>query len=64
MKLEMCQSEYDRLVAQCGFTDSEIEVLGYKRRGWANEDIAAEMYCSSRTVKRRVRSIKLKMGMK
>lgn len=62
MKLEMRQSEYDRLLAECGFTDEEKAVLGLKRRGWDNVDIAAELYCSSRTVGRRLHSIRRKMG--
>ena len=62
MKLEMSRARRDELVDACGFTDDEIRVLDYKRRGWYNEDIAAEMYCSSRTIKRRVASIKNKIS--
>lgn len=62
MKLEMRQGEYERLLAECGFTDAEKDVLQLKRRGWANVDIAAELYCSSRTVGRRLHSIRRKMG--
>ena len=41
-------------------TDEETDVLQLRRRGWRNADIAAELNCS--TVKRRVRSIKNKIG--
>ena len=62
MKFEFNRAQRDNLVKNCGFTDDEVSVLDYKIRGWYNEDIAAEMYCSSRTIKRRVRSIKNKIN--
>lgn len=43
-------------------TDEETDVLQLRRRGWRNADIAAELHCSERTVKRRVHSIKNKIG--
>ena len=57
----MPKSEYERVLDECGFTDSEKQVLALKRRGWANADVAAEMYVSLRTVNRRVHSIKEKL---
>jgi DNA-binding NarL/FixJ family response regulator len=62
VKLQMNRELRDHYVDQCGFTDDEVTVLDLKRRGWFNEDIAAEMYCSSSTIKRRVRSIKNKIN--
>lgn len=62
MKFEMTRAQRDDFVQRCCFTDDEISVLDFKLRGWFNEDIAAEMYCSSRTIKRRVRSIKNKIN--
>ena len=42
-------------------TDQEREVFDlYYRRGWAIEDIAAELYCSSGTVKKCLRNIRTK----
>lgn len=38
-------------------TDEERAVLDYRRRGKTNAEIAAELNCSERTVKRRVRAI-------
>ncbi|WP_418254352.1 LuxR C-terminal-related transcriptional regulator [Gemmiger formicilis] len=38
-------------------TDEEKAVLDYKRRGITNAEIAAELYCSERTVNRLVRAI-------
>ena len=43
-------------------TDEEMDVLQLRRRGWRNADIAAELNCSERTVKRRIHSIKNKIG--
>lgn len=43
-------------------TDEETDVLQLRRRGWRNADIAAELNCSERTIKRRVHSIKNKIG--
>ena len=60
-RFDMPKSEYERVLDECGFTDSEKQVLALKRRGWANADVAAEMYVSLRTVNRRVHSIKEKM---
>ena len=55
----MSRSEYDDIVF--GLTDEEREVLDLRRRGLRNADIAAELYCSERTVNRRVRNIKNKL---
>lgn len=61
MKFDFCMSraEYDDIVF--GLTDEEREVLDLRRRGRRNADIAAELYCSERTVNRRVRNIKNKL---
>ena len=55
----MSRSEYDDIVF--GLTDEEREVLDLRRIGRRNADIAAELYCSERTVNRRVRNIKNKL---
>lgn len=55
----MSRSDYDDLCF--GLTDDEHAVLDLRRRGMHNADIAAELYCSERTVNRRVRSIKNKV---
>lgn len=60
-RFDMPKSEYERVLDECGFTDSEKAVLALKRRGWANADVAEELYVSLRTVNRRVRSIKEKL---
>ena len=43
-------------------TEADTDDLQLRRRGWRNADIAAELNCSERTVKRRVHSIKNKIG--
>lgn len=57
MKFDFCmnRAEYDELVFS--LTDDEREVLDMRRHGRRN----AEMYCSERTVNRRVRNIKNKL---
>ena len=47
---------------QCRWlTDRERRVFNlYYRRGWAIEDIAAELYCSPSVVKRDLQSIRQK----
>lgn len=55
----MSRSDYDDLCFD--LTDDEHAVLDLRRRGMHNADIAAELYCSERTVNRRVRSIKNKV---
>lgn len=56
----MSRSDYDDLCFD--LTDDEHAVLDLRRRGMHNADIAAELYCSERTVNRRVRAIKSKLG--
>ena len=42
-------------------TDRERRIFNlYYRRGWAIDDIAAELYCSSTTIKTDLRSIREK----
>lgn len=46
-------------------TDRERRIFNlYYRRGWAIEDIAAELYCSTSVVKRALRSIRQKASQK
>ena len=44
----MSRSDYDDLCFD--LTDDEHAVLDLRRRGMHNADIAAELYCSERTV--------------
>lgn len=53
--------DWDEFVANCGFSDNELEIIPFLRRGWAQADIAAELCISPSTLKRRVKRIKLKI---
>lgn len=50
-------NEWNEFLNHIDFTDEEKKVIELVRRGWAQEDIAAELYCSRRTVARRYTSI-------
>lgn len=55
------KDEWDDFEENCGFTDDELEVVRYLRRGWYAVDIAAELYVSEKTVVRRKKRIKQKI---
>ena len=57
MRYDLCldPATYNRLAFL--LTDEERAVLDYRRRGKTNAEIAAELNCSERTIKRRVRAI-------
>lgn len=54
--------EWEAFVEHCGFTDDELEVVSYLRRGWYEVDIAEEVAVSVSTVKRRKKNIVLKIS--
>lgn len=47
------KDEWDDFVANCGFTDDELEIIVFLRRGWVCIDIAEELNVSYSTLKRR-----------
>ena len=49
--------EWELFVKNCGFTDDELEIIPYLRRGWACVDIAEEISMSLSTLKRRRKRI-------
>lgn len=55
------KDEWDDFEKNCGFTDDELEVARYLRRGWRAIDIAAELYVSEKTIIRRKKKIKQKI---
>lgn len=57
MKIEFYPDEWDEFLKNCDFTDQEVEIIALIRRGWYIPDIAAELYISDTTVKRRRKSI-------
>lgn len=61
MKFDFTKCEFDYFIEHAGFTDQEITILNYKRKGWYNLEIAVQMDYSEATILRRVKSIKKKI---
>lgn len=57
MKLKFLNDEWEELISHCGFTDDELEVVRFLRKGWYGVDIAAELNISHTTFKRRKKSV-------
>lgn len=53
MKLNFYKDEWDDFIDNCGFTDVELEMVVYIRRGWACADIAEELHLSHSTAKKK-----------
>ena len=62
MSMRFYNDEWETFIEHCGFTDDELEVIAYLRRGWYAVDIAAEINTCQRTVERRKRSIRNKIA--
>lgn len=54
--------EWELFLANCGFTDDELEIIPYLRKGWARIDIAEELSISLSTVARRKNAIMKKIA--
>lgn len=55
------KDEWETFISNCGFTDDELEVIKFLRKGWAHYDIAAELCISISTLTRRKRRISQKI---
>ena len=53
--------EWELFIKHCGFTDFELQIVEYLRRGWYEVDIAAELNISHSTVTRKKKKIKDKI---
>lgn len=53
--------EWEIFIEHCGFTDNELEIIKFLRRGWYAIDIAEELNICKRTVEYRKKSIKNKI---
>jgi DNA-binding NarL/FixJ family response regulator len=53
MVMRFYNDEWELFIANCGFTDDELEIVPFLRRGWACVDIAEELSISLSTLKRR-----------
>lgn len=60
-QLSFLKSEWEEFLNCIDFTDDELKIIPLIRRGWPQEDIAAELFLSRRTVARRVTSISNKI---
>ena len=61
MKLNFFNDEWEALIGNCGFTDNEMEIVRFLRRGWYSIDIAEELSISISTFKRRKKRIEQKI---
>lgn len=56
-KLDFYPEEWREFLDNIDFTDDERKIIALVRRGWHQEDIAAELYTSRATIARRYTSI-------
>ena len=49
--------EWESFLKNCGFTDDELDIIPFLRRGWASVDIAEELSISTSTLARRKKRI-------
>jgi DNA-binding NarL/FixJ family response regulator len=61
MKLEFLENEWKEFIENCAFTDDELELIPYLKRGMYYFAIAQELNISVATVKRRKNNIARKM---
>lgn len=61
MKLEFLESEWREFIENCAFTDDELEIIPYLKRGLYQYAIAQQLNISEKTVHRRKKSIESKM---
>lgn len=61
-KLQFPTAVRERLIAECGFTTEETEILNLRADGKSLIEIADRMHCSVETVNRRIRCIKNKIA--
>lgn len=55
------KEDWEEYIANCGFTDNELEIIKFMREEWPQSDIAAELCISLSTAKRRIKRIYLKI---
>lgn len=61
-RFDFSYEEYKRFIDVCPFTDEELQVLEMRRKGKSVIEIAFALNLSDRTVERRIKSIKKKIG--
>lgn len=61
-KLQFPTALREQLIAECGFTLEEKQILNMRADGLSIIEIAARQHCSPETVNRRIRCIKNKIA--
>lgn len=61
MIMRFFNDEWESFVENCGFTDDELEIVKFLRKGWAGIDIAEELCISLSTLTRRKKRISQKI---
>ena len=56
-RLDYYKEQWQEFIDNIDFTDEELAIINLARKGWYQEDIAAELHTSRRTVARRYTSI-------
>lgn len=56
-RLDYYKEQWQEFMDNIDFTDEELAIIDLARKGWYQEDIAAELHTSRRTVARRYTSI-------
>lgn len=56
-RLDYYKEQWQEFIDNIDFTDEELAIIDLARKGWYQEDIAAELHTSRRTVARRYTSI-------
>lgn len=57
MTMNFFNDEWEMFVANCGFTDDELQVVHLLRKGWCIVDISEELNISHSTAARRRKRI-------
>lgn len=61
-RFDFSHAEYERFMERCPFTEEERNVLELRRRGLSVVQISLKLNMGTRTVDRRIRSIKRKIA--
>ena len=61
-RFDFSYAEYERFMERCPFTEEERNVLELRRRGLSVVQISLKLNMGTRTVDRRIRSIKRKIA--
>lgn len=60
-KLDFNKKEWEEFLKNIDFTDVEIKIITFLRRGWRQVDIAQELFLCEKTINRYCKKIKNKI---